>query len=144
MGEIQVSSSLGLIVRRSAQQIFDELLEYIWHAMLSKSRTYLIFGAPGSGKGTQGRTLGSLPGFYHCACGDVCRSIDTRTPLGQAFIEFSSKGQLVPDEITVELWQVSIQHSIESHQFKPEVDYLVLDVSRAIFIRLGCWIALLT
>jgi adenylate kinase len=95
--------------------------------MLSKSRTYLIFGAPGSGKGTQGRTLGSLPGFYHCACGDVFRSIDTRTPLGQAFIEFSSKGQLVPDEITVELWQVSIQHSIESHQFKPEVDYLVLD-----------------
>jgi adenylate kinase len=95
--------------------------------MLSKSRTYLIFGAPGSGKGTQGRTLGSLPGFYRCACGDVFRSIDTRTPLGQAFIEFSSKGQLVPDEITVELWQVSIQHSIESHPFKPEVDYLVLD-----------------
>ena len=95
--------------------------------MISTSRTYLIFGAPGSGKGTQGKTLGTLPGFYHCACGDVFRSIDTSTALGKAFIEYSSKGQLVPDEITVELWQESIQHFIESHQFKPKVDYLVLD-----------------
>lgn len=95
--------------------------------MLSKSRTYLIFGAPGSGKGTQGRALGTLPGFFHCACGDVFRSIDTRTSLGKAFIDYSSKGQLVPDEITVELWRESIQHFIDSRQFKPEVDFLVLD-----------------
>jgi adenylate kinase len=95
--------------------------------MLSKSRTYLIFGAPGSGKGTQGRALGTLPGFFHCACGDVFRSIDTRTSLGKAFIDYSSKGQLVPDEVTVELWRVSIQHFIDSRQFKPEVDFLVLD-----------------
>jgi adenylate kinase len=95
--------------------------------MLSNNRTYLIFGAPGSGKGTQGRALGTLPGFFHCACGDVFRSIDTRSSLGKAFIEYSSKGQLVPDEITVELWRVSIRHFIDSHQFKPEADFLVLD-----------------
>jgi adenylate kinase len=93
----------------------------------SKYRTYLIFGAPGSGKGTQGRTLGMIPRFFHCACGDVFRSIDTRTPLGKAFIEYSSKGQLVPDEITVELWRVSIQLCVESHRFLPDLDYLVLD-----------------
>jgi adenylate kinase len=92
-----------------------------------KYRTYLIFGAPGSGKGTQGRTLGTIPRFFHCACGDVFRSIDTRTPLGKAFIEFSSKGQLVPDEITVELWRSSIQLSVDAHQFKPDLDYLILD-----------------
>jgi adenylate kinase len=93
----------------------------------TKYRTYLIFGAPGSGKGTQGRTLGTIPSFFHCACGDVFRSIDTRTSLGKAFLEFSSKGQLVPDEITVELWRVSIQHCVDSQQFQPDVDYLVLD-----------------
>lgn len=92
-----------------------------------KYRTYLIFGAPGSGKGTQGRTLGTIPRFFHCACGDVFRSIDTRTPLGKAFLEYSSKGQLVPDEITVELWRISIQLCVESHRFKPDIDYLVLD-----------------
>ena len=52
-----------------------------------KYQTYLLFGAPGSGKGTQGRTLGSIPRFFHCACGDVFRSIDTRTK-GRAFLVF--------------------------------------------------------
>ena len=89
--------------------------------------TYLLIGAPGSGKGTQGKTLGALPRFFHCACGDVFRSIDTRTPLGQAFLEYSSKGQLVPDEITVQLWLEQIGHSVEMHAFKPDIDHLVLD-----------------
>lgn len=93
----------------------------------TKYRTYLIFGAPGSGKGTQGRTLGTIPSFFHCACGDVFRSIDTRTSLGKAFLEFSSKGQLVPDEMTVELWRGSIERCVDSQQFQPDVDYLVLD-----------------
>lgn len=92
-----------------------------------KYRTYLIFGAPGSGKGTQGKTLGNIPRFFHCACGDVFRSIDTRTPLGKAFLDYSSRGQLVPDEVTVELWRVRIQHCVEAHQFKPDIDFLVLD-----------------
>ncbi len=63
-------------------------------------RTLLIFGAPGSGKGTQGKALGSVPRFFHCACGDVFRSLDTRTKLGQAFLDYSSRGELVPAEIT--------------------------------------------
>ena len=95
--------------------------------VVTKYRTYLIFGAPGSGKGTQGRTLGTIPSFFHCACGDVFRSIDTRTSLGKAFLEFSSRGQLVPDEMTVELWRVSIERCVDSQQFQPDVDYLVLD-----------------
>lgn len=92
-----------------------------------KYRTYLIFGAPGSGKGTQGKALGMIPRFFHCACGDVFRSIDTRTDLGRAFVEYSSKGQLVPDEITVELWRVRIQNAVDAHAFKPDIDFLVLD-----------------
>lgn len=92
-----------------------------------KYQTYLLFGAPGSGKGTQGRTLGSIPRFFHCACGDVFRSIDTRTKVGQSFLEYSSKGQLVPDEITVELWKAQIDAAVNSHKFKPDIDILVLD-----------------
>jgi len=87
----------------------------------------LIFGAPGSGKGTQGKILGKTPGFYHCACGDVFRSLDTATELGAAFLEYSSKGQLVPDEMTVRLWHESIRKTAESGKFKPSRDYLILD-----------------
>ena len=90
-------------------------------------QTILLFGAPGSGKGTQGKSLGSVPRFYHCACGDVFRSLDTRTRLGQEFLAYSSRGELVPAEITVELWQVQIEHEVESHRFKPDLDFLVLD-----------------
>ena len=96
-------------------------------ALPERYQTILLFGAPGSGKGTQGKSLGSVPRFYHCACGDVFRSLDTRTRLGQQFLEYSSRGELVPAEITVELWQVQIQHEVESHRFKPDLDFLVLD-----------------
>jgi adenylate kinase len=90
-------------------------------------RTYLLFGAPGSGKGTQGKALGTVPRFFHCACGDVFRSIDTRTKLGQAFIYYSGRGELVPDELSLELWKESILGAVETHRFKPELDTLVLD-----------------
>jgi adenylate kinase len=94
---------------------------------MSRYRTILIFGAPGSGKGTQGKIIGKTPGFYHCACGDVFRSLDTATELGAAFLEYSSKGQLVPDEMTVQLWHESIRKTVESGKFKPDRDYLILD-----------------
>jgi adenylate kinase len=89
--------------------------------------TYLIMGAPGSGKGTQGKVLGTIPRFFHCACGDVFRSLDTRTPLGKKFIEYSSRGMLVPDDLTVELWHSSIDAQVVGGHFKPDIDALVLD-----------------
>ena len=92
-----------------------------------KYRTYLIFGAPGAGKGTQGKILGMIPRFFHCACGDVFRSLDTRTSLGQTFLEYSSRGQLVPDELTVKLWMAVIGDMVGMHKFKPDIDSLVLD-----------------
>jgi adenylate kinase len=94
---------------------------------MTKYRTFLLFGAPGSGKGTQGKTLGTIPRFYHCPCGDVFRSIDTRTDVGKAFLDYSGKGQLVPDTITVELWKEAIDAAVDAHKFKPDIDILVLD-----------------
>ena len=107
-----------------AQGLDCPLVDY---SLMSKYQTYLIFGAPGSGKGTQGRVLGKVPGYYHCACGDVFRALDLRTPLGQQFLEYSSRGELVPDEITVKLWKIRIDQSVEAHTFHPDHDFLVLD-----------------
>ena len=39
--------------------------------MPDRYKTILLFGAPGAGKGTQGKILGQIPGYYHLACGDV-------------------------------------------------------------------------
>nr|CAA9263253.1 Adenylate kinase [uncultured Armatimonadetes bacterium] len=90
-------------------------------------RTILLFGAPGSGKGTMGKALGAIPGFIHCACGDIFRNLDLRSPLGQVFVEYSSRGLLVPDDTTVALWRESIDGMFHTRRFVPERDLLVLD-----------------
>lgn len=87
----------------------------------------IILGAPGSGKGTQGKILGSIPRFFHCACGDAFRSLDTRTPLGQQFLKYSSRGELVPDELTIDLWNAQIDNLAATSVYKPDIDCLVLD-----------------
>ena len=92
-----------------------------------KYRTILLFGAPGAGKGTQGKILGSIPHFFHCACGDVFRSLAAASPLGRIFIEYTSRGELVPDEPTGELWRQFIEASVRDGRFHPEEDTLVLD-----------------
>src|SRR5437763_7645792 len=90
-------------------------------------RTILLFGAPGSGKGTQGKILGTIPGFFHCACGDVFRNLRIDDPLGKVFVEYSSRGLLVPDEPTINLWSNNIKSKTMDGQFQPERDFLVLD-----------------
>lgn len=92
-----------------------------------KNPAFIILGAPGSGKGTQGKILGSIPRFFHCACGDVFRSLDTRTAIGQQFIEYSSRGELVPDELTIDLWKAQIDNLAATHIYKPDIDFLILD-----------------
>src|SRR5437879_8091089 len=85
------------------------------------------FGAPGSGKGTQGKILGSIPGFYHSACGDVFRSLDLQSEMGRIFWEYSSRGELVPDEFTVKLWKNYIKGMEMINEFHPESEILILD-----------------
>jgi adenylate kinase len=90
-------------------------------------RTILLFGAPGAGKGTQGKMLGTIPHFFHCACGDVFRSLKTDSKVGKTFLKYSSRGQLVPDEPTVRLWRYFIEGSTKTGRFHPGQDTLVLD-----------------
>jgi adenylate kinase len=93
----------------------------------TRYRSILLFGAPGSGKGTVGKALGAIPGFVHLACGDVFRTLDMTGKLGRVFVEYSSKGLLVPDDVTVALWKEYMDSQISLHSFTPERDILVLD-----------------
>ena len=85
-----------------------------------KYRTILLFGAPGAGKGTQGKILGTIPHFFHCACGDVFRNLRIDNELGRIFIEYSSRGELVPDDATIRLWTKSIAGSQSLGHFAPD------------------------
>lgn len=90
-------------------------------------KTLLLLGAPGAGKGTQGAILGKIPGFFHLSCGDVFRNIDIKSDLGRVFYEYSSRGELAPDEVTVQLWRQVVEAHAILGEYKPRVDLLVLD-----------------
>lgn len=97
---------------------------------MSKPRLYrsiLLFGAPGVGKGTQGRILGMIPGFFHLSVGDVFRSIDVGSEDGSEVYRYSSQGQLVPDELTVKIWKKALHAFVALSTYKPREDLLVLD-----------------
>jgi adenylate kinase len=92
-----------------------------------KYRAILLFGAPGAGKGTQGKILGQIPNLVHFSSGDAFRSLRVDSPLGRVFVEYASRGQLVPDEPTIQLWKQSVAGLIANGRFDPEADTLVLD-----------------
>lgn len=100
---------------------------YMRGSELMPYKAILLFGAPGSGKGTQGKVLGALPGFHHFAMGDCFRSMDKQSRMGQLFAQYSKGGGLVPDEFTIELWQEAMQKRSQSAQFNEKTDILLLD-----------------
>ena len=95
--------------------------------MADRYPTILLFGAPGVGKGTQGNILGSIPGLFHLSCGDMFRMLDVDSELGRTFYEYSSRGELVPDDITVQFWQQNIHARTVLGLYKPKTDLLILD-----------------
>lgn len=64
----------------------------------------VIFGAPGSGKGTQSAKLIDKYGLYHISTGEVLRDhIKRGTELGKTADKYISKGQLIPDELMIRI-----------------------------------------
>ncbi len=62
----------------------------------------ILFGPPGSGKGTQSEKLIAKYNLKHLSTGDLLRSeIAKKTPLGLEAKKFMDKGQLVPDEVVI-------------------------------------------
>ncbi|MEO6489551.1 MAG: adenylate kinase [Ferruginibacter sp.] len=71
----------------------------------------ILFGPPGSGKGTQSEQLISRYGLKHLSTGDLLRTeIARKTPLGQAAKKVMDKGQLVPDDVVIGM----IRHALDA------------------------------
>ncbi len=90
-------------------------------------KTILLFGAPGSGKGTQGRILAEVPGIFYFASGDAFRALQDGDSLAEKFREYSNRGELVPDDLTVELCTRHIKNAAEKGDFNPDNEWLLLD-----------------
>ena len=90
-------------------------------------KAIFLFGAPGSGKGTQGKIIGQIPGFYHTSTGEMFRRLDLQSPMGRKFWEYAGRGELVPDEFTISLWKQYIKGKELVNEFHPETELLVLD-----------------
>jgi adenylate kinase len=63
----------------------------------------LVLGPQGSGKGTQAKRIAAEWGIPHVSTGDIFRALDPETPLGRQVNEIMERGDLVPDEITIQM-----------------------------------------
>lgn len=86
----------------------------------------MIFGPPGSGKGTQAKILAQRWGALHLATGDLLRGeVAAQTPLGQKVAMYMNRGELVPDEMTLGL--------IEKHLLRAPSKVILDGFPRTVF-----------
>ncbi|ABK62133.1 MULTISPECIES: adenylate kinase [Clostridium] len=71
----------------------------------------ILLGPPGAGKGTQAKLISEKYSIPHISTGDIFRkNISEKTPLGVKAKEYMDKGQLVPDELTIDLVNDRLTH----------------------------------
>jgi adenylate kinase len=78
----------------------------------------ILFGPPGSGKGTQSQNIIEHYGLIHLSTGDLLRrEIAAKTPLGLEAARLMERGQLVPDEVVIGMIESSIQLNPDAKGF---------------------------
>ena len=88
---------------------------------MEKKINLILFGPPGSGKGTQAEKLVEKYGLLHVSTGDLFRyEIGNKTPLGMKAKEYMSKGHLVPDAVTIGM----LKNKVEAN---PDVKGFIFD-----------------
>lgn len=81
----------------------------------------ILFGPPGSGKGTQATKLVEKHGFLHISTGDMFRfELKNNTPLGQEARAYMDRGDLVPDEVTIAMLRKRVEDN-------PDVSGIIFD-----------------
>lgn len=92
-----------------------------------KFSSILLFGPPGAGKRTLGKFLSDAGCQYHLSSGEIFRSLPTGSAAGKLYYSYASKGQLLPDEVTIEIWKCYVQGLIATNSYYPENQDLLLD-----------------
>lgn len=83
-----------------------------------KQLNLVMFGAPGSGKGTQAKQMAEKYQLMHVSTGDLFRyEMSNKTPLGVQAQEIINRGDLVPDDITLGMLRNHIEKNSDSKGF---------------------------
>ena len=90
-------------------------------------RSIILFGMPGSGKGTQGAVLGQLPDWIHISMGDIFRKIPRNGKFGREIESYTSQGLMVPDDLTVRIFERHLNILEMQELIIPEQHILILD-----------------
>ncbi len=90
-------------------------------------RSILIFGPPGSGKGTLGRFLSSAGNHFHLSSGDLFRGLSPESPAGKLYHTYAHRGHLVPDDVTIQIWRHYMGGLIATNRYFPHQQFLLLD-----------------
>jgi len=90
-------------------------------------RSVLIFGPPGSGKGTLGKFLSSAGNHFHLSSGDIFRGLSPESPAGKLYHNYAGKGLLLPDEVTIQIWHHFVHGLIATNRYFPSQQLLLLD-----------------
>jgi adenylate kinase len=78
----------------------------------------ILFGKPGSGKGTQAEFVKNKYGLVHISTGDVFRyNISKQTELGLLAKSYMEKGDLVPDNVTIKMLEAEVNKSRNANGF---------------------------
>lgn len=94
---------------------------------MTKIPAVLIFGPPGSGKGTVGAKLAATTSLKHLSTGDIFRGIAPSSENGKLIASYSSAGKLVPDSATAQIFERFIKGLIDTNKLNPDKDMLLLD-----------------
>jgi adenylate kinase len=82
---------------------------------------------PGSGKGTQGAVLGELPDYIHISMGEIFRQMPRTGKFGREIEAFTSQGKMVPDDLTVRIFERHLAILELQELLMPDRDTLILD-----------------
>jgi adenylate kinase len=93
----------------------------------SKLKAVLLLGPPGSGKGTLGKFLSSAGNHFHLSSGDIFRGLAPESPAGKLYYSYASRGHLVPDDVTIEIWRHYVGGLIATNRYFPHEQLLLLD-----------------
>ena len=101
---------------------FDEIgrnLPQVYQLNTSLTMTNLVlFGKPGAGKGTQAAFLKDKYNLVHISTGDIFRyNIKNQTNLGKLAQSYMDKGDLVPDEVTIQMLQEEVEKNPNAEGF---------------------------
>ena len=102
----------------NVDEIFERITNVVEQSLTKTWLNVVLFGPPGSGKGTQGKMLADKYNLVYISTGSLLRKeIEKATEMGLAAKEYMEKGDIVPDEFAIKLIEKQIQTHPDANGF---------------------------